>query len=253
MPEIKPITTHYKGYKFRSRLEARWAVFFDALKFKWVYESEGYDLGILGWYLPDFVVTTKTGRKCIYEIKPKGSKEGKEKITALLKKLNDAQHEGVWWGAVLYGDPYDVIVEEEKEKLVICPRCGYIDPEHMNCYGNTDVMCCPCDWETPGGRNPPEESIVFKGINYTPWKGTVVLEGKDNIEVFWDKIVTAATKARSAKFEHKKKRKPKLPLQSKINRSPPPELEIVCNKECITDSTVCGLYGTEECNYFKSP
>jgi hypothetical protein len=25
----KAIETHYKGYRFRSRLEARWAVFFD--------------------------------------------------------------------------------------------------------------------------------------------------------------------------------------------------------------------------------
>ena len=28
---IKAIETEYNGYKFRSRLEARWAVFFDAL------------------------------------------------------------------------------------------------------------------------------------------------------------------------------------------------------------------------------
>jgi hypothetical protein len=51
---IKPIETHYKGYRFRSRLEARWAVFFDALGIKWEYEPEGYDLGEAGWYLPDF-------------------------------------------------------------------------------------------------------------------------------------------------------------------------------------------------------
>ena len=30
MSEIKAIQTEYKGYLFRSRLEARWAVFFDA-------------------------------------------------------------------------------------------------------------------------------------------------------------------------------------------------------------------------------
>ena len=30
MSEIKAIETYYKGYRFRSRLEARWAVFFDA-------------------------------------------------------------------------------------------------------------------------------------------------------------------------------------------------------------------------------
>lgn len=51
---IKAIQTSYKGYRFRSRLEARWAVFFDALGIKWEYEIEGYDLGEHGYYLPDF-------------------------------------------------------------------------------------------------------------------------------------------------------------------------------------------------------
>jgi len=53
---IKPIETIYKGYRFRSRLEARWAVFFDALGIEWKYENEGYDLGELGYYLPDFEI-----------------------------------------------------------------------------------------------------------------------------------------------------------------------------------------------------
>jgi hypothetical protein len=35
-------------------LEARWAVFFDALKIKWEYEPEGYELPDGMWYLPDF-------------------------------------------------------------------------------------------------------------------------------------------------------------------------------------------------------
>lgn len=43
--DIKPNETQYKGYCFRSRLEARWAVFFDKLGIDFVYESEGYDLG----------------------------------------------------------------------------------------------------------------------------------------------------------------------------------------------------------------
>jgi hypothetical protein len=51
--EIKAIETAYKGYRFRSRLEARWAVFFDALDIKWHYEEEGYELPS-GRYLPDF-------------------------------------------------------------------------------------------------------------------------------------------------------------------------------------------------------
>ncbi len=51
---IRPIETSYRGYLFRSRLEARWAVFFDALGIQWEYEKEGFDLGNAGYYLPDF-------------------------------------------------------------------------------------------------------------------------------------------------------------------------------------------------------
>lgn len=51
--ELKPIETRYGGCRFRSRLEARWAVFFDALKVIWEYEKEGYVLNGR-WYLPDF-------------------------------------------------------------------------------------------------------------------------------------------------------------------------------------------------------
>jgi len=54
MNEIRAIETEYKGYKFRSRLEARWAVLLDALGVKWEYEPEGYDLGNGLCYLPDF-------------------------------------------------------------------------------------------------------------------------------------------------------------------------------------------------------
>jgi hypothetical protein len=53
---MKPIETWYKGHRFRSRLEARWAVFFDALQFRWEYEPQGYVLPNTGCYLPDFKV-----------------------------------------------------------------------------------------------------------------------------------------------------------------------------------------------------
>lgn len=54
MAEIKAIETVYNGYKFRSRLEARWAVLFDELGVVYEYEKEGFNLGALGYYLPDF-------------------------------------------------------------------------------------------------------------------------------------------------------------------------------------------------------
>jgi hypothetical protein len=53
---IKAIETHYAGCRFRSRLEARWAVFFDALELRWEYEAEGYELPDGTRYLPDFLL-----------------------------------------------------------------------------------------------------------------------------------------------------------------------------------------------------
>jgi hypothetical protein len=57
---IAPIPTRYAGCHFRSRLEARWAVFFDTLGVRWEYEPQGFEIG---WYerrwmyLPDFYLT----------------------------------------------------------------------------------------------------------------------------------------------------------------------------------------------------
>jgi hypothetical protein len=53
MDRLSAIPTFYAGVQFRSRAEARWAVLFDCLKTKWLYESEGFRLETI-WYLPDF-------------------------------------------------------------------------------------------------------------------------------------------------------------------------------------------------------
>lgn len=56
MNEIKAIETVYNGHRFRSRLEARWAVFFDAIGIKYEYEPEGFSLDYGIQYLPDFAL-----------------------------------------------------------------------------------------------------------------------------------------------------------------------------------------------------
>lgn len=58
---VRAIETEYKGYRFRSRLEARWAVFFDALGIRYEYEREGFELPSGTRYLPDFFLPDING------------------------------------------------------------------------------------------------------------------------------------------------------------------------------------------------
>jgi hypothetical protein len=59
---IAAIPTVYRGRRYRSRLEARWAAFFDCLG--WQHEYEPFDLG--GWS-PDFLLPAF---KALVEVKP---------------------------------------------------------------------------------------------------------------------------------------------------------------------------------------
>jgi hypothetical protein len=52
--EIKVIQTKFAGHFFRSRTEARWAVFFKTLGLKYKYEIEGFEFDGGLRYLPDF-------------------------------------------------------------------------------------------------------------------------------------------------------------------------------------------------------
>lgn len=63
---IQAIETVYKGCKFRSRLEARWAVFFETLGLRWNYEPEGFRLS-KRLYLPDFFLPD---HRFYFEVKP---------------------------------------------------------------------------------------------------------------------------------------------------------------------------------------
>ena len=104
---IKAIETEYNGYRFRSRLEARWAVFFDAVGMSYSYELEGIHLYDGGFYLPDFYLPWFNAW---VEIKPKGLSEEAEyeaerKCDSLFASVDDA--------IVLLckGDPVDMDME----------------------------------------------------------------------------------------------------------------------------------------------
>lgn len=66
---IAPRQTVYHGECFRSALEARWAVFFDAIGVVWNYEPATYKLSS-GWYIPDFHIKWAQGDSLWVEVKP---------------------------------------------------------------------------------------------------------------------------------------------------------------------------------------
>ena len=70
MNTIAAIDTIYKGYRFRSRLEARWALFFDLCGMAWHYEAEPIKVNGEA-YLPDFKLAVPELRQPVYlEVKP---------------------------------------------------------------------------------------------------------------------------------------------------------------------------------------
>lgn len=91
---IRPIQTMYKGYLFRSRLEARWAVFFDSIGFNWQYEPEGFEFSNGMRYLPDFLVNDQFW----FEVK------GKKPTIDEMRKIELLAVGTKKWGFIAFGD-----------------------------------------------------------------------------------------------------------------------------------------------------
>ena len=107
MNEIKPIQTYYDGHLFRSRLEARWAVVFNALSVPYEYEPEGFDLGDGLYYLPDFRVKCYGCRgnykrqqpfDLYIEVKGKMTEEDAAKIKRFARWYDEKTYEPLYLG-----------------------------------------------------------------------------------------------------------------------------------------------------------
>jgi hypothetical protein len=124
---IKAIETVYKGYRFRSRLEARWAVFFDTLGIEWAYEPEGFELPDGSRYLPDFFlyIDKSRGRRpgSGYWIEIKGQEPSLDEIKKLSYLCQLSDHTGYIFSGLPSEKPW-----------VCCHRLGAIR-EYGRGYG----------------------------------------------------------------------------------------------------------------------
>lgn len=190
--EIKAIQTEYKGYRFRSRLEARWALFFDACGVEYEYEPEGYHLGNGLVYLPDFLLRGIDGRSegdLFVEVKGKMADTDAEKINRFYEMGKD--------------DP-DLYGKSQTAILVVgnIPSGADID-EILRCIGNEaydDNGSWPnkYNFETIDG----DYFAAYPGINH---QGKFELFGDDsNYLCDMDRIATekAYRNAKQARFEH---------------------------------------------------
>lgn len=169
---IKAIETRYKGYRFRSRLEARWAVVFDALGLRWEYEPQGFSTP-WGPYLPDFC-------------------------------LHGAY--GPVWFEVKGVKPTDL--EAKKLGFVVMESKGSIDQSHMYGFIAEGIDGGASLWEVdqsgqvvdryPMEASEPAACLMPIGFNLQGlWNANHPIDG-----AYLKGFESAVVKARSARFEH---------------------------------------------------
>lgn len=212
---IKAIETRYKGYRFRSRLEARWAVFFDHLGLRWQFEPEGFDLSAhgLGYYLPDFFLPDLN---YWIEVKPESFSSRDAGAYRKLAYVGAATKAG---GLLVAGEPYiNVELGGFRHSGNACSQWWVVgvdgeDEEHRAGAMDGPYLFCICplcdkigiEFDGRGERICNDESCGNKRTR----EGAAALD-------FWSslyhgdkaysgdhpKIVAAAEAARSARFEH---------------------------------------------------
>jgi predicted RNA-binding Zn-ribbon protein involved in translation (DUF1610 family) len=204
---IKAIETEYNGYLFRSRLEARWAVFFDELGLRYEYEPEGFELPSGAWYLPDFRVWSPQGRPTWYEVKP-GNIKSDAKFSEFFQQNIGEYNMPKGRVALLSGDPVEHLANIDNH---ICPRCGFMSKD--NCLGRQQYphnhghgyMCYACDIDTPTGKDNPKEKGVANVV--VGASAGSVITSKTGDAKFLAAVNEAAVKARRERFGKKRTKK----------------------------------------------
>ena len=211
---MKAIPTEYNGYLFRSKLEAQWAVFFDALSIRYEYEPEGFEMSDGTKYLPDFYLPDVNNGVFI---EVKGSmdakdyhkvemfwKEGDRPLYVLggLPSRSDLDESDVYG----YVERYESCFEysgggrgwDWPYMFCVCPACGKVGIEYdgrgWRVCGNSHE---DKDLRTNTYRDEDGRLRRFKYPEVAGWR-------TDDKGYSWNhgKLVKAYDIARQAKFDH---------------------------------------------------
>jgi hypothetical protein len=204
METVKAIETFYKGYHFRSRLEARWAVFFDTLGIPWKYEDEGFEKEVHGEtvrYLPDFFLPYRWGGGGFY-VEVKGD-------TNALKKDWEKHAEMHDFGGILpnfsgsYGEDKGLILLSEIP-----------EPSNSKAYFHPILQHYKGLVKSYGSFTPHGFAVVWQS-ELASLLAIDPIHGLDSSGEDWDidthqvhtyrhhpTVVNAYAAARSARFEH---------------------------------------------------
>lgn len=172
MSDLTPIQTEYNGHHFRSRLEARWAVFFDALGIRYDYEAEGYELDGV-WYLPDFWLPDI---ECFVEIKPR-QEDPDLFVTEEAASLRTIAQKRV---LVVFGNPWP-----DEYSVTLLFRSGVV-------WG---------PWQFAPGKAVPRDLWIWN-INGGVFRLSRLIDQFDYPEHDGERLADAYRAARSARFEH---------------------------------------------------
>jgi hypothetical protein len=198
MADFRPIETSYHGYVFRSRLEARWAVFFEKLGLKFEYEREGFELGGPR-YLPDFYLPDIGFWAEVKPLLPQA--DGILASYTTLNALTDLTP------LERAGIPIQMLERFTRGVApILClvgqPQAGFIlsflrdDDDQVLCFISDGFAECPFCFRLALYRTRPESMVPVEKQRRCPI-GCNRVSKPEFFNVDW-----AAGEARSARFEH---------------------------------------------------
>lgn len=194
MTSIPAIETRFNGTRYRSRLEARYAVFFEILGLEYHYELEKFSTEV-GRYIPDFWMPTLGDWS---DMAPEGAfveVKGVDPDHVALRKASDLS-EQTGKRVYFFGPEIGKVVTlwEYAYSLTQCPLCGVI---------------CVSHWDTSEYKENPD--IGVPSIFDHPCKPEFLLAMKCDAEDYFNQnypaestsplIELATSTAKSARFE----------------------------------------------------